>query len=362
MSETTTVRVSLAERSYDIAIGAGLLSRTGAFLQARRPTKHAIVITDAHVEPYHATPVCDSLAESGCTVDLLVVDPGESMKSVDSCQDLWDKLLELGADRKTVVVALGGGVIGDLAGFIAASFARGLPFLQIPTTLLAHVDSSVGGKVGVNLPGAKNMVGAFWQPLGVVIDTQTLSTLPDREFRSGLAEVVKYGVILDAEFFAFLEQNVAKILARDATALRHVVARSCRLKADVVENDEREETGLRAVLNYGHTFGHAFEALTGYDELLHGEAVSIGMHCAAQLAERLGRVDAAFVRRQELLLDAFGLPKAMPPVSVKKAIQVMARDKKAEEGKLNFILPTKLGHVELVRGVSEEVVAEVLRG
>ena len=202
---------------------------------------------------------------------------------------LWQGLLELGADRKTVVAAVGGGVVGDLAGFIAATYARGLRFLQVPTSLLAQVDSSVGGKVGINLPEAKNMVGAFLQPLGVLVDTATLATLPANEYRAGLAEVVKYGVILDAEFFQYLEANTAA-LDRSATddVLAHVVARCCRLKADVVEQDEREESGLRAVLNFGHTFGHAFETLCGYGKLLHGEAVAIGMVCAARLAQRLG--------------------------------------------------------------------------
>jgi hypothetical protein len=212
---------------------------------------------------------------------------------------LWQELLELEADRNTVVVAVGGGVVGDLAGFVAATYARGVPFFQVPTTLLAQVDSSVGGKVGVNLPGAKNMVGAFWQPLGVLIDTEVLNTLPDREYRAGLAEVVKYGVILDAEFFAYLEDHVDDLNRRRADVLRPVIARCCRLKADVVEQDERETAGRRAVLNYGHTFGHAIEAETGYGDFLHGEAVSIGMLCASRLAERLGRIprsDAAPIR------------------------------------------------------------------
>jgi 3-dehydroquinate synthase len=294
------------------------------------------------------------------TVDLLVVEAGETSKSVEVADHLWQKLLELGADRKTAIVAVGGGVIGDLAGFAAATFARGLPLIQAPTTLLAQVDSSVGGKVGVNLPGAKNMVGAFWQPRGVLIDTSVLDTLPEREYRSGLAEVVKYGVILDADFFAWLEAHVSQINRRDSAALQQIVARCCRLKADVVEQDERELTGLRAVLNYGHTFCHAFETLTGYGQLLHGEGVAIGMDCAARLAERLGRVDRSFIERQRQLLESLGLSVQAPAVDDKDVLALMARDKKSEHGRLRFVLPTRLGHVELVGDVAEVDVCCVL--
>jgi 3-dehydroquinate synthase len=218
----------------------------------------------------------------------------------------------------------------------------------------------VGGKVGINLPGAKNMVGCFWQPRGVLIDTAVLDTLPPREFRSGLAEVVKYGVILDAEFFAWLESHTEAILQRQPDALRHIVARCCRLKADVVEQDEREETGLRAVLNYGHTFCHAFETLTGYSQLLHGEAVSMGMLSASRLAERLGRVDAQFTRRQHDLLAALGLPVSPPELDAEQILAVMARDKKVEHSQLRFVLPTRLGHVELVSGIDPADVRAVL--
>lgn len=350
--DTEHVYVSLGERSYEIEIGTGNLPRLGAFTQARLRPSHAVLITDAHVEQPHAAAAAASLVESGMTVDMLVVEAGETSKSVEVADHLWQKLLELGADRKTAIVAVGGGVIGDLAGFAAAAFARGLPFIQVPTTLLAQVDSSVGGKVGVNLPGAKNMVGAFWQPRGVLIDTAVLDTLPEREYRSGLAEVVKYGVILDAEFFAWLEGHVEEINRREGAALRHIVARSCRLKADVVEQDEREVTGLRAVLNYGHTFCHAFETLTGYGQLLHGEAVAIGMACAARLAERLGRVDSAFTQRQNKLLESLGLSLQVPEVNEQDVLSVMARDKKSEHGRLRFVLPTRMGHVELVDNVA----------
>ena len=226
--------------------------------------------------------------------------------------------------------------------------------MQVPTTLLAQVDSSVGGKVGINLPGGKNMVGAFWQPVGVLIDTAVLATLPDREFRAGLAEVVKYGVILDADFFAYLEQHVTKLSDRDPAVLEHVVARCCRLKADVVEADERETTGVRAVLNYGHTFCHALETVTGYQRYLHGEAVAIGMLAASRLAQRLGRIDPAVTARQQRLLENLGLDVDFPDVDRAAVLAAMSRDKKVEYGRLRFVLPSRIGHVELVGEVGEE--------
>lgn len=357
----SAVRVNLGERSYEIRIGTGNLKSAGSFLNERGALKRAIVITDVRVEPFHARPVVESLAASGVAVETVIVPSGEETKCVAEAEKLWNKLLELGADRQSLVVAVGGGVVGDLAGFVAATYARGIRFAQVPTTLLAQVDSSVGGKVGVNLPRAKNMVGAFWQPTAVLIDTQTLQTLPERDYRSGLAEVVKYGVILDAEFFARLERDVPALTGRRHDVLQTVIARCCRLKADVVEADEREETGHRAVLNYGHTFAHAFETTTGYGELLHGEAVSIGMMCAARLAERLGRVDAEFVRRQRGLLMALGLPVTTPEIDPDVLIAAMMRDKKSDAGKVRFVLPTRLGHVELVNEVDRSDVRAALR-
>ncbi|MEI8371723.1 MAG: 3-dehydroquinate synthase [Planctomycetota bacterium] len=350
-SALQSVRVNLAERSYDIEIGAGNLVDAGRFLKDRGKVSHAILFTDENVQEPHATKVAESLVGESIEVAIVAIVPGEKSKAVEVAAGLWEGMLELGANRQTVVVAVGGGVVGDLAGFIAATFARGLRFLQIPTSLLAQVDSSVGGKVGINLPQAKNMVGAFLQPLGVLIDTASLETLPKREFTSGLAEMLKYGVILDAEFFADLEANAAKLVDRDPETLIRAIARSCRLKADVVEKDEREETGLRAVLNYGHTFAHAFETLAGYGELLHGEAVSIGMVCAARLAQRLGRVDAPFVARQMALTETLGLPTKIPKLDRAKILATMMHDKKVEHGKLRFILPTRMGHVELVGGI-----------
>ncbi|MGD9649011.1 MAG: 3-dehydroquinate synthase [Pirellulales bacterium] len=360
-----TVRVSLAERAYEIEIGAGTLSEAATFIgrhaPARHaPARHAVIVTDRHVAEPYAERVATSLRTGGLKVDVEILEPGEATKSIATAERLWKRLLELGADRRTLIVAVGGGVIGDAAGFAAATFARGLAFVQVPTTLLAQVDSSVGGKVGINLPGAKNMVGAFWQPQGVLIDTAVLETLPANEYRAGLAEVVKYGVALDARFFDWLERHVVELNARDAATLAHVVERSCRLKADVVEADERELTGRRAVLNYGHTFAHAIEAVSQYAGWLHGEAVAVGMECAARLAQRLGRIDANLVRRQHELLAALGLPVELPALGSEKLLAAMSRDKKVESGKLRFVLPTRLGHAELVDDVPVSEVEAVL--
>jgi 3-dehydroquinate synthase len=302
------------------------------------------------------------LADDNTTVDLMVVNAGEKSKSVTMAERLWNQMLEAHADRKTVVVAVGGGVIGDLAGFVAATYARGLTFVQVPTTLLAQVDSSVGGKVAINLPDAKNMVGAFWQPAVVLIDTRVLTSLPMREYRAGLGEVVKYGVIKDAEFFSFLEQNVEPILAREDPVLRSIVAKCCQLKADVVQEDEREESGLRAILNYGHTFAHALESATKYSEFLHGEAVSIGMLCASRLAEILGLVDRDFTQRQHDLLSAFGLPVNLPSVDETVFLEAMQQDKKVVHGRLRLVLPTEMGSVRLVQDVPLDQIRAALHG
>lgn len=352
---TTTIPVALGQRSYEIEIGRGNLGRLGAFIRERRPATHVVVITDSQVGPLHAQSVVQSLQNAGIRADVLTIPAGESSKCVAQVERLWNELAIRKTDRKTVVVALGGGVVGDLGGFIAASYVRGLSFVQVPTTLLAQVDSSVGGKVGINLPAAKNIVGAFWQPSGVLIDLEVLKTLPEREFRSGLAEVVKYGVIMDAEFFAYLEQNAADIVQRDSDALEHIIGQSCRLKAEVVGQDEREETGRRAILNYGHTFCHAIEQVSGYGQFLHGEAVSIGMICASRLAEKMGRIDGSMTERQTRLLERLGLPTVMPSLDEEALLTAMQHDKKTEGGKLRFVLPSRLGHVEVVTGVDPEL-------
>lgn len=359
--QVNITRVNLAERSYDIQIGSGNSADLAEFLNERTKANHAVIITDTNVDSLYADRLGDQLAAHQWEVHLLVAEAGEASKCSEVANDLWETMLEEGADRQSVVIAIGGGVVGDLAGFIAATFTRGLQFFQVPTTLLAQVDSSVGGKVGINLPGAKNMVGAFWQPEGVLIDVDVLTTLPDREYRAGLAEVVKYGVILDAGFFDYLELNIDEINAKDAGVLRYIVERCCRLKADVVENDERETTGLRAVLNYGHTYAHAFEAAGNYGDLLHGEAVSIGMMCAARLAEMMGRIHSEFVARQLTLLEALQLPTATPDYDGEELVALMRRDKKVDDGQLRFVLPTKMGHVELVKDVRvDDVLASLV--
>lgn len=352
--ESTTVHVGLAERSYDIQIGSDNLSSIGSLVAGLDDVSHAILITDSNVRELYGETTKKSLANADLQVDIITVPAGEASKSTAVTEELWKQLLSLGADRKTVIVALGGGVVGDLAGFVAASYGRGIRFVQIPTTLLATVDSSVGGKVGINLPGAKNMVGAFWQPQAVQIDVNVLQSLPARDYHAGLAEVVKYGVIQDEDFFSRLENNVGLILDRDPEFMRDVIARCCELKAHVVENDERETTGLRAILNYGHTFCHAIEACTGYGTYMHGEAVSIGMLCASRLAESLGRITENDTARQRELLLQLNLPIDLPQdIEREPLVDAMKRDKKTEHGKIRFILPTRIGHVELVDGVDD---------
>jgi 3-dehydroquinate synthase len=360
-----TVCVNLGERSYDIVVTCGDLTGLGAFARGRSHATKVLIVTDANVE-VHAKPVGELLSASGFQSFLEVLPSGEAQKSLAAASGLFDSLVEIHAGRDTLIVAVGGGVIGDLAGFVGATYARGLPLLIVPTTLLAMVDSSVGGKVGVNHPKAKNMIGAFHQPCGVWIDTAYLNTLPDREYKSGLAEVVKYGVIMDADLFIYLEVQAEAILRRESDVLQHIVARCCQLKAGIVEQDEREETGLRAVLNYGHTFAHAFEAVSGYGKWLHGEAVAAGMICASRLAERRGLVPPELTARQAGLLTKFGLPTDFrslgnfESLGIDAILEAMRSDKKARSGQLRFVLPRRLGKVDLFDDVSEAEVRNVL--
>ncbi len=356
------LRVELGDRSHDILIGTDVLRAACTHVAQRLGMMHAVVITDDQVETPHAVTVADCLSEAGVAVDLMVVDAGEASKSVPTAERLWQQLLESHTDRQSVVWAVGGGVVGDLAGFVAATYARGLKFVQVPTTLLAQVDSSVGGKVAINLPAAKNMIGAFWQPAAVLIDTRVLTTLPSRDYGAGWGEVVKYAVIQDAALFGYLEENVEGILRRDDTVLRHVIARCCRHKADIVQHDEREQSGRRAILNYGHTFGHALEAATGYDALRHGEAVAIGMLCASRLAESLQLVDRPFTARQRQLLAALGLPVEVPPVDIQRVMAAMQQDKKAARGQVRFVLPVCLGRVELFGDIDDKLIQAALVG
>jgi 3-dehydroquinate synthase len=355
-----TVRVDLGLRGYDIVVTSADIRGFGPF--ARRCTRGelAFVVGDKNVRE-RAEFVAAALQAEGFRSATAILPSGERQKSLAAASSLYDQLVDLGADRNTLVVAVGGGVIGDLAGFVAATYARGLPLLMVPTTLLAMVDSSVGGKVAVNHLKAKNLIGAFHQPAGVWIDTEALETLPDREYRSGLAEVVKYGVIFDAELFAYLEANIAEILTGDAAAERHLIATSCRHKADVVEKDEREQTGLRVLLNYGHTFAHAFETVGGYGRWLHGEAVAAGMVCASRLAERRGLVDAEVTRRQQQLLAAFELPTEPMAWSVDALLATMRNDKKTVAGRLGFILPLSIGSAELYNDVPDADIRHVLQ-
>jgi 3-dehydroquinate synthase len=354
------------DRSYDIVCGRGLLATVGPAVAAAGGTR-AVIICDAAVATTHGRQVLASLQAVGIEPLCHDVPSGESSKSIGGASRLWDAFAAAAIDRDTHVVAVGGGVTGDLAGFVAATFARGLAVWQVPTTLVAQVDSAIGGKTGINLSAGKNLVGAFWQPRGVFADIDTLATLPTREYVSGLAEVVKYGVIFDADFFAWLEAEAESLLARKASVLEHAVERSAALKAGVVEQDEREISGLRAALNYGHTFAHALETAAGYGTLLHGEAVAIGMARAARLACRLGRISEDFVARQDRLLNSLGLPISLPiftaalgPLEASSLVAIMARDKKSVGGRLRFVLPDRLGHVELVAGIDPALVGQVL--
>jgi 3-dehydroquinate synthase len=339
---------------------AGFLQRSLDASWAGRGCRNALIVADSNTV-VHAPELQRLLDSVGIAQELATVPAGEASKSLAQVARLYEHMLRLPADRHTTVVALGGGVIGDLAGFVAATFARGVSLFMIPTSLLAQVDSSVGGKVGINLPDAKNIVGAFHQPAGVWIDVAMLRTLPDRELRCGLAEVVKYGVILDEPFFERLERSVEPILAGDPESLGAVIARSCELKADVVTKDEREETGLRAVLNFGHTVGHAIEAVEGYDgRFRHGEAVAIGMVAEARLAQHLGWIGPDVVDRIERLLAAFGLPTAINGLDHDVLLAAMTRDKKNRAGKIRFVLPRRIGRVELT-DVEEADIRRMLR-
>ena len=331
-----TLTVALGERSYPIFIGTGILEKLPELLAGLNLPLPRAVVTDAHVEPLYANRIA--------TPATCVLTPGEEHKRLFQIEALCGQFLELGMDRSSLIAALGGGVVGDMTGFAASVFMRGIRFIQIPTTIVAQVDSSVGGKTGVNHPLGKNTIGAFHQPAAVIIDMQLLKTLPDREVRAGMAEVIKHAIIADETLFAYLEQHADAILAKELAALEYPILRSCEIKADVVAKDERE-SGLRANLNYGHTFGHGIEAASHYTTFLHGEAVALGMVAAVTLAFDLGMVDAAFVTRQRACIEAFGLPVQWPDLPVEAAMEAMRHDKKTEAGKMKFVLPDRMGHV-----------------
>jgi 3-dehydroquinate synthase len=349
------IEVALGERRYPIRVGAHLLD-DGGWRDALRG-RHALVVTDDHVAPLYLARVQGALG--ALAHDAIVLPAGESAKTLDGTARVLEALARLGASRDAAVIALGGGVGGDLAGFAAATWMRGIDFVQIPTTLLAMVDSSVGGKTGVNIAAGKNLVGAFHQPRAVFIDTATLATLPKREYAAGLAEVVKYGAIGDADFFAWLEANADALDAQDDDALAEAIGFSCRYKAGVVARDEREQ-GERALLNFGHTFGHALEAERGYGDLLHGEAVAIGMVLAAKLSAQLGRAPAGDADRLARLLSRFGLPVAAPPADASALLARMRLDKKNVSGRLRLILWRGIGKAEIVPDVDEASVRRLL--
>ena len=356
-----SVSIDLAERSYDIHIGSGLLQQESFFEGLPRATS-VLIVSNETVAPLYCAQLQAVLGKKFARVLTLALPDGEVYKNWQTLNLIFDALLQHGCDRKTLLVALGGGVVGDMTGFAAASFMRGVPFVQIPTTLLSQVDSSVGGKTGINHPLGKNMIGAFYQPLRVICDLDTLKTLPQRELSAGLAEVIKYGPIADLQFMDWLEQNMDLLLARDVEALAHAVRRSCEIKAWVVAQDEREG-GLRAILNFGHTFGHAIEAGMGYGNWLHGEAVGCGMVMAAQLSQRLGLVDATFVARLQALTLRAGLPVVGPVLNAAdnagRYLELMRLDKKSDAGEIKFVLidgPSKAR----VQGAPDALVREVI--
>src|SRR3954469_443589 len=335
------VAIALGDRSYRIAIGTGLLAQPGTWSGLPRASA-ALIVTNETVAPLYLDSLRSALRPQFAVVHEVILPDGEAFKDWPTWNRIFDALLGHGCDRKTVLFALGGGVVGDMTGFAAACYMRGVPFVQVPTTLLAQVDSSVGGKTAINHPLGKNMVGAFYQPLRVVCDLDVLATLPAREFSAGLAEIIKYGPIADMQFLDWIEAQLPALLRREPAALAHAVRRSCEIKAWVVGQDERE-SGLRAILNFGHTFGHAIEAGLGYGEWLHGEAVGCGMVMAAELSHRLGLIDTAFVARLRRVVAAAGLPVRGPALGVQRYLDLMRVDKKAEAGQIRFVVIERPG-------------------
>ncbi len=352
-----TLSVALGERSYPIHIGANLLGDARLYAPYVREGRRVAIVTNPVVAPLYLERVQQALVQAGAQAVPVLIEDGEQAKGWATLDRLIDALLAARLGRDALVVALGGGVIGDLAGFAAAVFQRGVPFIQLPTTLLAQVDSSVGGKTAINHARGKNMVGAFHQPLAVIADVAALDTLPDRELRAGIAEVIKHGLILDLQFVEWLEANIGKLLARDRAALEHAVRRSCELKAQIVAADERE-SGLRAILNFGHTFGHAIEAGVGYGQWLHGEAVATGMVMAAELSERAGCLRRDEAQRVRALIERAGLPVHGPKLPIDRYLELMQVDKKAAGGRVRFILLEGLGRAALRGDLDPRLVRE----
>jgi len=354
-----TLTVALGERSYPIHVGEGLLALAAEWLPPTRSAR-VVIVTNPTVASFHLEALREGLSRTGIRHDTLIVPDGEAHKDWATLNTIHGRLIELGAERSTLLLALGGGVIGDLAGFAAATYQRGMPVVQVPTTLLAQVDSSVGGKTAINHPLGKNMIGAFHQPSAVVIDTATLATLPAREYASGLAEVIKYGAACDAALFSWLESELEQLLTRDPDTVARAIVASCRIKAAIVAADERE-TGARGVLNFGHTFGHAIEAATGYDgSWLHGEAVAAGMVLAAALSERVTGLPAGESARVRALVQRAGLPTRGPAICADSYLALMGRDKKVQGGDVRFVLLETLGRAVLRGGVAKGDVTGVL--
>jgi 3-dehydroquinate synthase len=353
-----TLTVGLGERSYPIHIGSGLLDRSD-LLQEHLPRKRAAIVTNTTVAPLYLEKLQQTLANIGVSSVPVILPDGEEYKTTETLSQIYDALLRNRCERSTPLIALGGGVVGDMTGYAAATYLRGVPFIQIPTTLLAQVDSSVGGKTGINHPLGKNMIGAFYQPQLVLADTDTLNTLPDKELAAGIAEVVKYGLIRDLPFLEWLEQNMGKLLARDTAALQYAIARSCENKAEVVAADERE-SGERALLNLGHTFGHAIESGMGYGNWLHGEGVAAGTIMAADLSQRLGWISVQDVSRIRHLFERAGLPVVAPDIGADKYLEFMGLDKKVEGGKIRFVLLKEVGRAVVYGDAPAELLQQTL--
>lgn len=346
--------VNLDENSYNILIDSGSLPQLGQRCREAGLCGSVALITNTTVSGLYGETARTALEEAGNRVITIEIPDGEEFKNSETLNSVYDSLIEGGIDRKSFIVALGGGVVGDLAGFAAATYLRGIPFVQVPTTLLAQVDSSVGGKTAIDHPRGKNLIGAFYQPRLVLVDTDTLKTLPEREFRAGLAEVVKYGVVFDSSFFEFLEQSVDAVLALERSALQRVILRCCQLKASVVEQDEKE-SGLRAILNYGHTLGHAIETGAGYGELVHGEAVAIGMVLAARISQAHGHCSAEDADRIGRLLTAFGLSLTPPAIGHESLMAALVTDKKSRGGTISFVCNRGIGGYVVEKHSAEQL-------
>lgn len=356
-----SIKVELGERSYDICIGYNILKKIGKILKPFNFSPKIAVVSNPTVFALYGKEVCKSIRRSGFDILEVLIPDGEKHKNFNSLKRIFDELLNYRLDRSSALIALGGGVIGDITGFAASTYMRGISYIQIPTTLLSQVDSSVGGKTGINHELGKNMIGTFWQPKLVWIDVDTLKTLPKRESVAGIAEIIKYGVIYDRNLFDFLEQRRNEILKLNREALKYIIKRSCEIKAEIVSKDERE-SGLRSILNYGHTIGHAIETVTGYKRFLHGEAVAIGMYIEARLAQMLNLIDNSEVLRIKSLIDSYGLPSEIPPfIKIEEIFLSMQLDKKAIAGELKFILPETIGRVVIYKGITDKKIKKLIQ-